>query len=112
MAELTDDCRRALQGFTDAKTGLPMEDIGRVAVWVCQRLGDVWEEPQGHLFHTGCGVFQYIAGDGEDDRDSETFFVQFVGERTAEKDVVVKAHVWSPPSSRPEEPRRRKFGQR
>lgn len=103
--------RRAIVGLTDATSGLPMEDIARVAVFVRQRVGDDWQVPQGDLFHTGCGVYQYIAATEEDDRACETFYVMFQGERTAERDAVVESHYWSPPDSRPER-RKKKFGQR
>jgi len=89
--------RRAVTSFTDDKTGDLMTDIKRVRVLVKQRYEDEWDDPQGSLFHLGYGVYEYVANDQlEDKQTCPTFFVRFDGIGTAEGVRDVAAHKWNP----------------
>lgn len=80
---------RALAGFTDAKTGLPMGDISRIFVFTVEMdefENEIGIKPaNGHLFVDSCGIAQYFP------TDEESLFVRFYGEETNESMVQTQA---------------------
>lgn len=76
---------RAIAGFTDAKTGLPMGDISRVKVFAVDLDYDDEitgiKEGTGDLFVDSCGIAQYFPS------EEESLMIRFEGKDTAEQVV-------------------------
>lgn len=71
----------------------PMRDISRVEAKVFRKPFIVPMEPKGTLCHLGDGLYQYLAGHGED----LSVIIEFNGKETYEKEVLAELKVITPP---------------
>lgn len=71
----------------------PMRDISRVEVKVFRKPFIVPCKPKGTLAHLGDGLFQYVAGQGED----KNVIIEFNAADTEEKEVLAELKVVTPP---------------